>query len=258
MKKKAIPKKLKGTVLFTVVSVMMVLIVFLVATLALASTASKRAYTNYQQEQAEYTAKAVMEAVTREIEADVNSLFIRADIVWWDTPGDTDTINVQINDGAGSVETYPVTITNTGQTRAIYNASSGWQDLDVYRLSVTVESDTTTAEATYETFIGLKMITNPGNSQNNQTSGGDGGAFVSLGDTGGTEIATHGYTTGGTYLGIGVTGYDYHMSAGGDITIDAPFYVNGNLHSPTQFIMHFTKPNDFMVCLLDRSPSPRD
>ncbi|MDE6777407.1 MAG: hypothetical protein K2J25_05640 [Oscillospiraceae bacterium] len=247
MKKKAIPKKLKGTVLFTVVSVMMVLIVFLVATLALASTASKRAYTNYQQEQAEYTARAVIEAVTREIEADVNSLFIRADIVNYnDTPGDTDTINVQIDDGAGSVETYPVTIVNTGEQRAIYDASSGWQNLDVYRLSVTVDSATTTAEATYETFIGLKKIISPG-TQNNQNSGGDGGAFVSLGDTGGTEIATHGYTTGGTYLGIGVTGYDYHMSAGGDITIDAPFYVNGNLHSPTQFIMHFTKPNDFMV-----------
>ncbi len=247
MKKKAIPKKLKGTVLFTVVSVMMVLIVFLVATLALASTASKRAYTNYQQEQAEYTAKAVMEAVTRQIEADVTSDFIRNDIAWLDTAGDTDVIDVQIDDGSGSVENYPVTVLNTGEHRSIYDASAGgWQELDVYRLSVTVDSDTTNAEATYETFIGLKRISSTSVPPVINT-GGDGGAFVSLGDTGGTEIATHGYTTGGTYLGIGVTGYDYHMSAGGDITIDAPFYVNGNLHSPTQFIMHFTKPDDFMV-----------
>ena len=39
---KAVPKKVKGTVLFTVVAVMMVLIVFLMGTLALAATVTKK------------------------------------------------------------------------------------------------------------------------------------------------------------------------------------------------------------------------
>ena len=77
MKEKKHPRRVKGTVLFTVVSVMMVLIVFLTATLALSATANRRAYTNYQQEQTEYTAKAVLEAVTRQIESDTTGSGIR-------------------------------------------------------------------------------------------------------------------------------------------------------------------------------------
>ena len=46
MKEKARLTKVKGTVLFTVVSVMMVLIVFLMGTLALAATANNRANRN--------------------------------------------------------------------------------------------------------------------------------------------------------------------------------------------------------------------
>ncbi len=55
--------KLKGTVLYTVISVLMVLIVFLMGTLALAATASNRAMNNYNSAQTQYTAKAAVEAI---------------------------------------------------------------------------------------------------------------------------------------------------------------------------------------------------
>lgn len=257
MKEKTIPKKLKGTVLFTVVSVMMVLIVFLVATLALATTASKRAYTNYQQEQTEYTAKAVMEAVTRQIQDDVDGLGIRGDIVNVAVGAD-ESFDVTISDGT-STETHPVVISNTGETRAIYDASSStWQDLSMFKISVTVGSNTTTAESTYESLIGLDLIYNPGTPPTPVPTGGDGGAFVSLGDTGGNELATKGYTTGGTYLGIDSPNYSFTMSSSGSNVIDAPFYVNGDLNVPSKFFMHFTKPDDFMVVRGDFSAQNND
>ena len=231
---KTTPKKLKGTVLFTVVSVMMVLIVFLAATLALATTASKRAYTSYQQEQTEYTAKAVMEAVTRQIQSDET---IREDIV-----NGLGSVDVAINDGTAT-QTHTVNVINTGQKRSVYD-SGEWKEVDMYRLSVTVGSDTTTAESTYETFLGLDIITTPGVTPPTSNYSG---AFVSLGDTGGNEIATGGYVTGGTYLGIKEGGHDFTLASNSATVIDAPLYVNGNVSNTNALNIHFTKPDDFMV-----------
>ena len=58
-------KRLKGAVLFTVVSVMSLLIIFLMGTLLLASAANKRAQKSYAVSQAEYTAKTAIESFTK-------------------------------------------------------------------------------------------------------------------------------------------------------------------------------------------------
>jgi|GEM_PF-4855823 len=55
--------KLKGTVLFTVISVMSLLIIFLLGTLVLASSASNRAHKSYSTSQAKYTARMAIESV---------------------------------------------------------------------------------------------------------------------------------------------------------------------------------------------------
>lgn len=248
--KTTIPKRVKGTVLFTVVAVMMVLIVFLTATLALAVTANKRAYTAYQQEQTEYTAKAVLEAVNKNIADDTDGSHIRTDIVKL-AAGASMPLTVEINDGTAT-EAHTVNITNTGQKRSIYE-NNAWKEVGVYTVSITINSNTTAASSTYESFLAMDVI--PATTTTTTTTtinpgGGDGGAFVSLGDTGGNEIATKGYTTGGTYLGIGIPTHDYTMSSGGRNVIDAPFYVNGNLDPVgTEFWVHFTKPDDFMVVM---------
>lgn len=254
--KTTIPKRVKGTVLFTVVSVMMVLIVFLTATLALAVTANKRAYTVYQQEQAEYTAKAILEAVNKNIADDTDGTNIRTDIVGLAAGASMD-VDVQIDDGTAT-ETHTVNIRNTGETRSIYE-NNAWKDVNVYAVSVTVGSNTTAASATYESFLGMDVI--PGTTTTTTTitpGGGDGGAFVSLGDTAGTEIATKGYTTGGTYIGIGIAPQEYTMSSSGKNVIDAPYYINGGLTLPSWFSIHFTKPDDFMVVMGDMTTTNND
>ena len=53
-------KKLQGSALFTVVSVMAILILFLTGTLALATASNNRAHKSYQISQAEYTARAAI------------------------------------------------------------------------------------------------------------------------------------------------------------------------------------------------------
>lgn len=53
----------KGSVLFTVVAVMMVMIVFVMATLTIAGAANKRAYSSYSKNQTTYTARSAVDSV---------------------------------------------------------------------------------------------------------------------------------------------------------------------------------------------------
>ena len=61
-------RKLKGSVLLTVVSVMALLIIFMASTLTLAAAANNRAHANYSDSQAEYTARAAIEGFTQALE----------------------------------------------------------------------------------------------------------------------------------------------------------------------------------------------
>jgi hypothetical protein len=56
--------KPKGTVLYTVVTVMMILLIFVLVTLGISSTANKRAYNTYYKNQTYYSAKSLVESVT--------------------------------------------------------------------------------------------------------------------------------------------------------------------------------------------------
>lgn len=238
MKDKARSVRLKGTVLYTVVSVLMVLIVFLMGTLALAATASNRAYTNYQKEQTEYTARAVLDSVVQAINQDNTATGIKHQMVnRLQNQGNSFDVNVQV-EGVS----HTVTITNNG-TQSIYNKDSeSWVTGDIFEVSTTV--DKTMAGTTYSAYIvGEHSVT--------QTPSGGGGAFVSLGDTDGTEIGTGGYITGGTYIGVGIPMQDYAVGGNGGTTIDSPFYVNGNLTNANKFSMHYRQAGDFFSIMGD-------
>ncbi len=56
-------KNVKGSVLFTVVAVMMVMIVFVMATLTLAGVANRRSYASYSKNQTTYTARSAVDSV---------------------------------------------------------------------------------------------------------------------------------------------------------------------------------------------------
>lgn len=62
--------RVKGTVLFTVVSVMMVMVVFLMSTLILTTSAQRRTYYTYFETQAQYAANAALETVQNSVYSD--------------------------------------------------------------------------------------------------------------------------------------------------------------------------------------------
>lgn len=70
--KSVAPRKVKGTVLFTVVVVMMVLVVFLMGALALAATASRRASNTYSTAQTQATARAGVDAILAAMQNNVD------------------------------------------------------------------------------------------------------------------------------------------------------------------------------------------
>lgn len=233
MKEKASPKRLKGTVLFTVVSVMMVLIVFLMGTLALAATASNRAASNYQKAQTEATARTVIDSVVQAINTNED---IRSQVASMTTIGSSISLDVQGTDGMSE----DVTITCRDKRQMFDTAEQEWNE-NGYIYEVTTTVDKTKAETTYSAYIGAIR-------PETDAPGGGGGAFVSLGDIGGQEIGTGGYITGGTYIGVDYPDTEwYELGKNGTTTIDAPFYVNGNVTNTNVFNMHFTNPGDYFV-----------
>lgn len=95
--------RLKGSVLFTVVSVMALLIIFLMSTLLLSTAASRRSHANYSESQAEYTARAAIESFAQAM----NRNAAVAQSVINMSKNDTITPTVVINDaGMGSVGYY--------------------------------------------------------------------------------------------------------------------------------------------------------
>ena len=246
MKEKANPKRLKGTVLFTVVSVMMVLIVFLMGTLALAATANNRAQSNYQKIQTEATARAVLDAVSQSIREDTAGTGIRMAIY------NGQPISVQMSD---TDNVYDVTVKEMpGQKRSIYD-DGVWKESPVYELSVMV--DKTKAETTYSAYVTVNLTEDE---EDPPTGGGGGGAFVSLG--GSSSIATGGYITGGTYVGIDkdrVTGEE-HVINNNDGLINAPLFVNmsATIANGDKSGVHFTAPGDYFVVMGDLKETKTD
>lgn len=249
-KTSAAPYKVKGAVLFTVVCVMMVLIVFLMGTLALAATANKRAMTNYQQEQTEYTARAVLNAVLQNINNDPAGQ-LKTDIANISTTGKL-TVQVEIP-GDNAQVNNDVIISDTGTTQTVYK-DGHWENIPVYRMKVTVASQTTAASTTYEALICAMNAVAPTTTITTiTTGGGGGGAFVSLGDVS-TDIGTGGYITGGTYIGLDNKDavppimQNYTVGISADTMMDTPIYVYGNLKSSDhRYTVHFTQPGDFFA-----------
>lgn len=64
MKENVKKGKVKGTVLFTIVAVMMVMVVFLMSTLVLATSTHRRTYYSYFETQAQYAAQAALDVLT--------------------------------------------------------------------------------------------------------------------------------------------------------------------------------------------------
>ncbi|MBP5361741.1 MAG: hypothetical protein J6Y71_01740 [Ruminococcus sp.] len=136
-------RKMKGSVLLTVVSVMALLIVFMTAALALSTSMNNRAHANYSDSQAEYTAKAAIQSFTQAIHTNeaVAQTLLNMDI------GDVVTPSVIVSDtGMGNVGYYnsdgewvrdKITIEYVKDNMAYDGAQNAWVPMQVIKITAT-------------------------------------------------------------------------------------------------------------------------
>jgi hypothetical protein len=249
--KSVAPRKVKGTVLFTVVVVMMVLIVFLMGALALASTANQRAMNTYNTVQTQATAKAGVNAILSAIQneasvataaAGVNSSnphiavsnfsFERIGSV---DAGDGTMKDALIAEGAMGRITE-AGIEYVGKKAVVDPSTNAIVQKDVIKLSATAVQGTATS--TYCAYL-LRDAVLPSN-----TKGANKG-FVS---TGNAASGNHTSVYGGSYFGFDqlfktqaidvahpFTTYKLEDSA---ITFETDVQVNGNLSNDSGSDFH--------------------
>lgn len=239
MKEKAIPKKVKGTVLFTVVAVMMVLIVFLMGTLALAATANNRAMNSYNSAQTQATARAGVEAVIAAMQNDqavanavagvkASNPSLAISGITFDDPALGRITDAKV-EYAGT-RTQVDTKGSSDPTDADYNANYGkLVSKDVIKISVTAEQGNAT------NTVSAYIVKDPSPATVND---GNSNGFVS---TGGASMENHTSVFGGTYLGFDEAYKDPtyvpptvpKFSLRNGETIETDLQVNGNFEINT-------------------------
>ena len=202
--KSVAPHKVKGTVLFTVVIVMMVLIVFLMAALALSATASRRAANTYSTAQTQATARAGVDAIisamrnNKEIATAANDL----------SASGTQRVNVgeikfsymdnvKDEDDNVSRESIPVESIGTIKDSYIEYAGSTYQVEDGSLVAKDIIKVTAIAkQGTAETSYTAYLLKNPVSSSNTD---GENQGFISTGDA---VSCNHTNIYGGGYVGF--------------------------------------------------------
>lgn len=199
----AAPRKVKGTVLFTVVCVMMVLIVFLMGTLALATTANNRAMKNFSTAQTQQTAKAGVEAVMAAMRNDKDVAQAVANIT-----ATTPITNIAIDlesTSMGRIQDVKVELAGTKYIVDTHDDSATKNQMvpkKVIRISATAVQGS--ASSTVTAYV----LSDPdsGNSDTVTVSPSANG-FVS---TGGAGTSNHVSAYGGTAFGFDdIYGYEY-------------------------------------------------
>ena len=246
-------RNLKGTVLFTVVSVLSIMIIFMTCTLAMASAAHKRARKTYSTAQSSYTARSAIDSILAAIGTDKDfSKAVRS----LDENGEMSIVVNVNNPSMGRVEN--ATIKYSG-TKTVFDPSEdvmSWITCNVYTITadVTIGSETTTITAS--------VLQDP-------PQGGGGGGGAAFLTWGGADIDNHTYAWGGTYVGMGkwgdktwntdlnyikwyntlnkltvledkeyLTNMNYHLQ--NDMAFESPVVINGNLDAVNGASIYYT------------------
>lgn len=200
-------RKLRGSVLLTVVCVMSLLIVFLFGTLALATAANNRAHVNYSTAQTGVTSRTVVDAAIKAMEA--NSTFGNAVSAIKKDANNGFNVDVQLGASVPNAGRYgdisPVNIEYAGQKKFYDSDTNQWIDGDIIRFTSTVSmagNDSTTSA-----YI-VKQPPGEGNK-----SGGGGAGFVT---TAGADLSCQTNLYGGSYISLPRLGEDNNGTAGYD------------------------------------------
>lgn len=180
---------LKGTVLFTVVSVMSLLLVFLLSALVLATSANNRAHKSYTTSQTQYTARTAVDSVFKAIGGSQDF----ADSIDALSSANKGPMNVSVDieaDAASMGKLESVTVEWVGNKQFYNESKRKWETKDLLR--ITAIANLAGERSTCSSYI----LKDP--PMSNTTTGG-GAGFVTAG---GASTSNHTSAFGGTYLNI--------------------------------------------------------
>lgn len=245
-------KKLRGSVLFTVLIVMMLLLIVTMSAIGLAGAASKRAYSTWYDNQTKYTAQDLVDNVINTFGTDpltgnpgTNKSMGDTIIGRLNNKGDSVTVNVGVDsDGDGTVDgTYipgfgnidSLTFTYVAKNTVDYHIAglSGHDNEKIIKVTAQVTMGGETS--TYSRYV-------VGDAKS-QASDGNGGGFIALSDLkGGSGSNDAPATVGRFYAGID---QKIPKTEGGNQTIDAgdvfinadEYYFNANKNDPAGIIL---------------------
>ena len=177
-------RTLKGSVLFTVVSVLALMIIFMTSALALASSANKRAHKSYSASQASYTARAAIDSILAAVGTDNKFASAVAGVA----SGGSIDVDVAINDPSlGKITNAKVSY---GGTTSIFDPNKmQWVEKVVLEITadVTLNGETTSIKS--------RVIQDP------VVRSDDGPGYLTMG---GKAFNSNGGTImGGTYVNVG-------------------------------------------------------
>lgn len=229
--------KVDGSVLFTVIVVMMVLVVFLMGTLGLASAANKRAQNSYTSSQAQYTARMAVESVLAAMQNDAD-VAERVYKLRANTPINVDISTDRLATAGTTGDAYgriqSCTIENIGKD--YYYVDDKWDGRDIIKITATVQL------GTQDSTVSAYILKKEKDSVVNNTPSGGGGGLVTAGDaTFGTKVSVF----GGAGINLGnrwrnldpadaLRGYSFDGSANfssqdtTSLQWEAPYVVNGS------------------------------
>lgn len=224
-------RKMKGTVLLTVVSVMALMIMFMTTTLVLANAANKRAHRSYSTSQAEYTARAAIENFTEamhrdpQIAAAVESIsgIVYPDVV---INGDSGSLgHLGYYDSSGDFVEDKIVVEKMPQGEYVRADVDGtgekWEKMDILKISATARV------GKEEKSVCAYIRKRP------SSKTGTGTKVKGLNTAGDAKFPNGKVITGG--LGVGLKDFktsSYEMT--NEMTIDTTLsFINGGLRAST-------------------------
>ena len=188
-------RRLKGSVLFTTLVVMVLILLIMLAAIGLAGAASKKAYSTWYDNQTKYTAQDVVDSVIETLGPTGTHKDLGNNIIGkLKNKGDKVTVDVKVggdNYIPGYGEVQPITFEYVADNRSDFTITglSGHDTDKIIKISTAVSMGGETS--TYSTYA-------VGNKLSNTTEGNSGG-FVSFG---GYDVLSQPRTVGRVYLGI--------------------------------------------------------
>ncbi|MCI6890288.1 MAG: hypothetical protein MR836_09010 [Ruminococcus sp.] len=236
--------KVKGSILFTVVSVMAILIIFLMGTLVLATSASNRAHRTYSTSQTQYTARTAIDSILEAFSSSDDFAEAICDL----SPSNSSlTVDVELDQStlASMGDIHDVVVEYVGQQKYYNEETNAWEDKDQLKITAQV-----TLGGITKTVTGF-IVKDPPLIYSND---GGGAGFVTAGNA---STENHTSAFGGTYFNINrelqslrFDSYDLGAETklywsnktfklGNGQVIEAPFVTNGNLYINTENIFIF-------------------